>query len=478
MTTVAASSSSISHEPAALLPLPLVPFERYLLEDDSPQFPMTFSGEFFFREPLDRGLLQQALRDVLPRHPLLRATVVGSGKRATWCAVPQPAELPWVDLPPTEQGTCLPALNVRRTPGVRIAWRDLPDGTHVIWEFHHVACDGHGGMRFVEDLLVAYANLVAGDPSLAQLPPLDPRRLLGRDQYEPGQPRPGSTRAQILQPLREAWNFHTQRIMPLAVPPPEPPASRLAIPYPGTLTHILSAEASAHIRAQVRQSGGTLNDVGLGLLFLSLAEWNQRFDAFFPRRWLRILIPMNLRDRGDRTTPAANRTGFCFVARRERDLQDWNRLLAGLQEETNYYKRCRVALDFLAGLKAIQQVPGLLPRLLRWQGCVSTAVLTNLADPTRFLRRSVEREGKQLRVGNSSLAAITGSSTIRNQTYANFGLGLYDERLILTLRCDAARFSLPQGRQLLLTYVRAFERWAGLPETVDERPLRFTRAES
>ena len=46
----------------ALFPLPLVPFEHYMLADDRADYPMTFFMRLHFRGRFDRGRLDNALR--------------------------------------------------------------------------------------------------------------------------------------------------------------------------------------------------------------------------------------------------------------------------------------------------------------------------------------------------------------------------------------------------------------------------------
>src|SRR5688572_4783806 len=75
-------------------PLPLTPFERYMLADDQPAFPMVAIVELEFGGSLRRDLLVQSLGPALLRHPLLWARVSGSGQSAKW---EWPANTPNVD---------------------------------------------------------------------------------------------------------------------------------------------------------------------------------------------------------------------------------------------------------------------------------------------------------------------------------------------------------------------------------------------
>ena len=64
-----------------LFPLPLTPFERYMLADDRPDYPMAFPAVVEFSGSLRRAEFDAALEGALREHPLLRARVDGSRRR-------------------------------------------------------------------------------------------------------------------------------------------------------------------------------------------------------------------------------------------------------------------------------------------------------------------------------------------------------------------------------------------------------------
>ena len=76
-------------------PLPLTPFERYYLADDTPEYPTTIPVEVVLSGALDEGHFRQALRQNIARHPLLHALVADGLAGPEWVACP--AEEPWLD---------------------------------------------------------------------------------------------------------------------------------------------------------------------------------------------------------------------------------------------------------------------------------------------------------------------------------------------------------------------------------------------
>ncbi len=69
-----------------LPPLPLTPFERYMLADDQPGYPMVAVMELQFGGRLDVDLLRAAFVPAIERHPLLVARIQGAGPNAVWDA--------------------------------------------------------------------------------------------------------------------------------------------------------------------------------------------------------------------------------------------------------------------------------------------------------------------------------------------------------------------------------------------------------
>jgi hypothetical protein len=58
-----------------LFPLPLVPFEHYMLTDDRADYPMTFFLQLRFAGSMDQPRFRAALDSAVALHPLLRAHV-------------------------------------------------------------------------------------------------------------------------------------------------------------------------------------------------------------------------------------------------------------------------------------------------------------------------------------------------------------------------------------------------------------------
>src|SRR5262249_37374110 len=80
---------------SGLFPLPMGPYERYMLIDDTAAYPMTFLMAVEVSGDLQREAFESAVQGALDRHPLCRCRVEryrGKG----WCWTPVPAAAPQI----------------------------------------------------------------------------------------------------------------------------------------------------------------------------------------------------------------------------------------------------------------------------------------------------------------------------------------------------------------------------------------------
>ncbi|HEY5315483.1 MAG TPA: hypothetical protein VIK18_23330, partial [Pirellulales bacterium] len=164
----ALADASAGDAPQGLFPLPLAPLETLMVVDDRPAYPMTFFGELQFRGVISRPALETALEAAVSRHPLLAARIDGPARARRWVAAER-------SLPPIVfTSDCQPApdcdqsyprppqpIDLQTGTGLRLWVRTGSDASRMLLEFHHACCDGQGAMRFIGDLLAAYAAQVA-----------------------------------------------------------------------------------------------------------------------------------------------------------------------------------------------------------------------------------------------------------------------------------------------------------------------------
>ena len=103
-----------------ILPLPLVPFEEYMLSDDRPAYPMDFFCRLRFSGQFDRSALGSAFDVAVERHPLLAAMVRRGGRRFEWVSAGELSpKVRWATIQPGH--ACLPPerIDLTRSPGLR-----------------------------------------------------------------------------------------------------------------------------------------------------------------------------------------------------------------------------------------------------------------------------------------------------------------------------------------------------------------------
>jgi hypothetical protein len=444
-TSSLAADAATTVDDGDVFPLTLTPLEHYLLLDARPDYPMTIVGDLRFSGELRREEFERVVAAALARHPLLRAVVRVEKAQAEWVALTTlPAVVDWADtatpIVPAGGGD----FDLRQTCGLRMSVRVGGGASRLVVQVHHACCDGHGAMRFIEDLLGGYAlALGAGGDGFA-LRSCAPAQLAGRDDF-------ASQRRAIAEP-RGAWrrHFDALKFQFLKPDPPAAPATTPAVgaagSFPDTQTRYLTDAESRAIRAAATTGAGTLNDAAIAAVFRALREWNRRHSRRRRERF-RVLMPIDLRGRADETLPAANRMTYGFIGRMSEQIDD-PRLLESIRDETQYVRRTGAGFEFLDALAAFHR-RRLLPAMIRSKRCLATAVLTNMGDPTRRFAVHFPRiEGKCV-VGNVVLESLTGSPPLRPLTRVGFGIGTYAGRIVINARCDRKFFGDPDTRTML-----------------------------
>jgi hypothetical protein len=416
-----------------VLPLPLVPFESYMLADDRPAYPMNMFLRLRFTGRFDRTALDKALSIAVSHHPLLAAVVRRSGRRTVWMAADHVPGVCWLTTPPAESLPSLAPLDVRVEAGLRVVSCEDAGRTDITIQAHHACCDGLGILGFAEDLLISYAKVCGVAPAL-RLHALQPERLPGRGRF-------GLTAGTLLRRLPQqargllgAWRFLVRTPEPLIPHQPHPAGGAVPVDYPASLTRQLTrAEWAGLVRAS-RRLRVTTNDLLVRDFFLSVNDWRLRAGVD-GCGWLRLAVPISLRTLADRRLPAANVVSMVFLDRRGGDMEDPQRLLDSVHQRMSLVKRLQLGLTFVLSLGVCQWLPGGLGRRTRMGLCMATAVLTNLGTVAGHC--PLAHEDDQLVVGEAVLRSVDGLAPLRPLTCVAVALLLYAGRLHITLHYDS-----------------------------------------
>lgn len=456
---------------------PLTPFERFMWSDDRPRFPLVFQVNLCFEGQLDPATMQEAFRFAVGRHPLLRATIQGDGHSATWVAPAGGWPELGVFLHDCGHEPRLAAIDLTTSPGLRGWMLQTAAGWAIKLLFHHACCDGQGARMFIQDMVLAYALLRGVSQDRSPFFKIDIAELDRRGSYPPPLGRARTLRWK----LQNFWWFFARRPEPTAIDRCLGEASPVDCRRAGAETapaesvrdeagqdgvgvglcsHTFSAEEAARLQDPQRRQEESLNAVAVAILFSLIGEW-QRSHGVKPTAWVRVSVPCDLRGREDERMPAANRYTYVFLNRRVADCGSWTDLLAGVQAELQERLQTRFGVNFLARLKFLANRP----RLMRWvlgrENCFSTAVLTNLSDPSRRLR-------KRLRVDEDHFFWLDTARCVdltictpplRPQTHWGIGIFEYAGRITVTFRYDTATIAAAEAEQMLARYIECWQEW-------------------
>jgi NRPS condensation-like uncharacterized protein len=437
--------------PEGLFPLPLTPLEAFMFADTSPGYSMLCDCELQFTGEIDRGTFDRGLQFALERNPLLRSLVVTKGKASTWVSTERLPAVDWAPMGEPFHDYYDTHIDLKTDIGLRVHVRHSDERSTVLFQFHHACCDGIGVLGFVEDFLAGYAT-AHSEQSQATPRSIDPSRLFNRGFA-------GISERTWIQKLfvdpyvgaREGIRFFWQKPRPLAGnKSPTEAGKRFA---PGFIQRCVDATVSKGLRRAASSLDATANDLLLRDLFVTLQEWNLSREGKACSKYLRILMPQNLRHRDDRAMPAANCMSFAFITRPSAKCGDPNWLLKSIQEETNAIKDEQLSKHFLGSLDTAVKA-GILPWFLKQKMCFSTTVLTNLGDPTRrFTSRFPRASGGGLQVGNIVLDAVVGAPPLRPETNAAFAAFASGREMIFTLRCNPHLFTEEAAESLLDQFI-------------------------
>ena len=343
-----------------LFPLPLVPFEEYMLTDDRPAYPMNIFARLHFAGHLDRATLETAFRDSVARHPLFCALVRQTGKnRFEWIDGSHvPHQFHWIDASAEAAAPCVPPIDLRREPGLRLWTVNDCQGSRVLVQAHHACCDGIGAFGWLVDLFRAHAALVgtAKGRKGARAPDFELLRTRGSS---------GLTRRETLRILGRYVRlvpsvFRTVRHKPLALVPTPPTidAPGPAKEYPASYTQSITAAEFAALKAAAIGRHVGLDELLARDLFLAVAEWQSRHAPGACEGWRRIWVPMNLRTMAHRWLPATNMIGTVFFDRHQDHVADPQRLLESLHREMQLIRARRIDHMLLFSMRMVKALTG------------------------------------------------------------------------------------------------------------------------
>jgi hypothetical protein len=250
-----------------------------------------------------------------------------------------------------------------------------------------------------------------------------------------------------------------------------PPARPSHLP-PSVMRRI-SSEQLAAIKSAAKRAGVTVNDLLIRDLLLAIDSWNARHNPGVCGGCLRISVPVNLRLTTEAELPATNVVSMVFVDRRVKATTKPARLLKSIRLDTWFIKRFRLALVFTWIVEAMATIRGGFARLLSREGCLASAVLSNLG--LQFDDLPLGYLGDRVIVGDALLDSITFLPPIRRGTNAAFGVVTYGGELMVSLQYAPSAISPLLADDLLRLFEEQLVATSGIEATTTVAPPRSTR---
>jgi len=435
------------------LSFPLTAIEEFLFWEDRPAYPWSCFLRFRFSGQLDRDAFESAVTVALDRHPLLRSKIKKRRFGRLWWEVVDQAQpsIRWRTGSAEDGFPTATHLSLFDEIGIRFDVVADASRSDLVIQWHHACCDGAGIFLFVHDLLIAYALAQGKHPGRLEFPVLDPNRLRQRGKY-------GLTVSKFLRMLpkqltglggvrqyltRSAAPIVPHEIRPDDEPPPEG--------YPAVRSWTFNAEETARLRKAAKGRQVTMNDLMARDLFLALATFRSG-QNLADDRWLRMMVPMNLRSTDDRRLSAANVVSLVFLDRRDADYGDEERLLQSIHEQMDLIKRLHLGLTFVFSSYVCRYLPGGLKRRVRQGKSDISCIFTNLG---RVLAHSpLLKNSGRLVSGNATLERIEAAAPIRPNLCASFAVYTYARELTVNLHYDPRVISSEQATCLLDAFVQ------------------------
>lgn len=440
---------------SAVFPLPLSPFERYMIADNTDQYPMSFVLIVRLKGNLQRAAFENAVGAAIRRHPLLMSRVANVRDRGScWIPVADPRpQLNWTENGETLREPDRERIDLASEIGLRvwISWK--PTESELFFQFHHACTDGLGGVQFIGDLLAHYGQQTAQPgEELPEIEPVNFERLRSRATFECAETqKPPKSVSCPFMLCRRLVKLLRRRPVPLAAGRDRSAGSPLR--FPAIISRSIERAVLQQLKVVAARKAVELNDLYLLEMFQTIREWNRRHGRKDSNEWLRIGMPTSLRTPLHDQMPAANVVSYMFLTRRSSECDRPDELVQDIHRQTSTIVNQQQGRFLAIGLQYVLKIPGLLWCLLRMNRCFTSVILTNVGDIRRqFTARFPLKQGRCV-AGDVVLDVLTGAVPVRPNTRLSTSVGTYAGNLHINMHCDPHSFTQEQANELADLFV-------------------------
>jgi NRPS condensation-like uncharacterized protein len=439
--------------------LPLADFERYMLLDDQPSYPMTCHMRFWFDGVLDRIAFTKALAETLKEHPLLRSqlrTKRRFGIFRSFLFEPIPAFLfthesedvlsviDWKEGTHSINEETIPQYDLRTKFFVRT---NASDSLLVI-RFHHCVTDGIGIFGFLESLLFRYDDIIQGRTMKA-----------GSEPSIPDQHKRHHFDLSLMDWIKR---FHLDyaritrffRTLPTPLAAPNAPINTDPASPLAAVRKILTPSDMSQLSSAARAHGVSVNDLLLARLFRTALDWNHRSHRRHkhhrrrPGR-IRMNVPVSLRTEQDASLPASNFVSMVFLDRSQKDIENETQLVKSIASEMEHIKDNRMGLALIRAVRLMMRAR-IFNFVFKSPMCMATIGLTNLGKP--FHGSKLMNASGLLQAGNVTLSSLDTFPPVRNKTRSTISVNRYGGQLSVTVRYDSRSWTHRDAEDFLNVY--------------------------
>ena len=309
-------------------------------------------------------------------------------------------------------------------------------------QVHHTIADGLGCLQIAEELLLAYAQ--PGQRSHAtNAVELRDRNRFGLNFKSLQQLIP-----QQIVGLAGVRQFLTRQPMPMS----PRRVAETASPNITAVDYRCTAAQSQQLKQAANQRQATLNDLLAGLVFEACDQYRQMQMSYRGNEWLRMMVPMNMRDPQSTPPPVCNMVSCVFLDRTGEQISDRDELLKSIHEEMELIKGNRLAFVFIFSLW--------IKKIFRWRTrsralvttapsrCQTSIVFSNMGKLFETTSLPKNADGRLIADGVTlhSCDVLAPLAPLMRTAFTAYH---YAGRITLSLRFDSNVFTAADAQRLL-----------------------------
>ena len=219
----------------------------------------------------------------------------------------------------------------------------------------------------------------------------------------------------------------------------------------------LSQETVDSLRGVAAGLRVSINDLLLQQAFFQVRDWNSAAGPVDPQGWIRIAVPLSMRESQHTGIPACNMVSYGLVTHSVEETRQPADLLAKIKEKTSSFLRSGEGRIALKMFDVLRRIPFGLRMFLSRSSGAGTIVMTTVGDVSRRLRCSFPLQGQRWVAGNVTVQKLGGAPPVRPGTPVSITVAEYAGQMTIGLRSDGNVLSEADSQEFLQQFVGRVE---------------------